>query len=86
MTSLTTLPPSGDDIRELDHRCADGIDVTLLWDSLNDRVLVAVDDARNSQWFTLDVPPADALDAFHHPYAYPRREHDVQILSATDLQ
>ena len=29
-------------IRELDHRCTDGIDVRLLWNSYTDRVSVAV--------------------------------------------
>jgi hypothetical protein len=86
MAIFTTLTQFGNDIRELDHRFADGIDVTLLWDSLTDRVFLAVDDERNGEWFTLEVPRADALDAFHHPYVYPRRDHDVQTLTATDSQ
>jgi hypothetical protein len=33
-------------IRELDRRISDGIDVRLLWDSVADRVVVAVHDTR----------------------------------------
>jgi hypothetical protein len=59
-------------IRELDHRISDGIDVTLLWDPLTDRVFVAVYDERYGESFQLQVDPAEALDAFRHPYAYTR--------------
>ena len=58
------------DIRELDRRRGDGIDVALLWDSRTNRVLVAVEDEREGDSFELEVSAADALDAFRHPYAY----------------
>jgi hypothetical protein len=58
-------------IRELDRRSNDGIDVRLLWNSLNNRVSVAVEDQRTGEFFELPaVDPDDALIAFHHPYAY----------------
>lgn len=57
-------------IRELDHRCGDGIDVSLLWDSAANRVLLTVEDRRGGESHAFEVPAADALDAFHHPYAY----------------
>jgi hypothetical protein len=58
-------------LRELDHRTNDGIDVRLLWHQLEDRVLVAVSDARTGEEFTVDVAPTQrAYDVFHHPYAY----------------
>jgi hypothetical protein len=57
-------------IRELDHRCNDGIDVSLLWDPETDRVFLTVDDRRRGESRAVEVRPADALDAFHHPYAY----------------
>ncbi len=57
-------------IRELDHRRNDGIDVTLLWDSRDDRVYVVVEDERRGHSFDFEVPGAEALEAFHHPYAY----------------
>ena len=62
-------------IHELDHRSNDGIDVRLLWDSGTDQVSIAVADGRSGASFAFEVAPADAVDAFHHPYAYaPRRE------------
>jgi hypothetical protein len=56
--------------RELDWRTNDGIDVTLLWHPQTYRVSVAVEDHRAGNSFELEVDSADALDAFHHPYAY----------------
>jgi hypothetical protein len=64
----TTLPTT---TAELDHRVSDGIDVRLLWNRADGRVLVAVSDSRTGDEFTLEVAdPARALDVFHHPYAY----------------
>ncbi len=59
--------------RELDHRNADGIDVTLLWDPRTDCVAVAVVDDNES--FRIAVDAGEALDAFRHPYAYDRPGH-----------
>ena len=62
-------------IHELDHRSNDGIDVRLLWSSGTNQVSIAVADGRAGEWFAFEVAPVDAVDAFHHPYAYaPRRE------------
>jgi hypothetical protein len=64
----TTLPISA---IELDHRVNDGIEVQLLWNPEDDRVFVAVEDARTGDAFTLELADRGrALDAFHHPYAY----------------
>jgi hypothetical protein len=62
-------------VRELDHRTADGIGVRLLWNSLTSRVAVAVEDTRTGESFELQVPGADALEAFWHPFAY--ASHDA---------
>jgi len=56
-------------IRELDHRASDGIEVRLLWNAETRDVLVSVVE-RDGAGFEFQVPPTDALDAFHHPYAY----------------
>jgi hypothetical protein len=56
-------------IRELDHRASDGIEVRLLWDAETKDVLVSIVE-RDSVGFEFQVPATDALDAFHHPYAY----------------
>jgi hypothetical protein len=63
-------------LRELDHRRNDGIDVRLLWSPSDDRIVVAVGDAKTGERFRLDVRADESpLDVFRHPYAYaaPRR-------------
>ena len=55
--------------RELDFRSIDGLEVALLWEPETNRVSVSVFDRRSGDDFTLEVDPARALDAFHHPYA-----------------
>jgi hypothetical protein len=42
----------------------------LLWNSRTNRVTVAVEDERSGESFELEVDSADALAAFHHPYAH----------------
>ena len=57
--------------RELDHRFGDGLSVTLLWDTVADRAVVTVADARNDDAFEIEVRSDErALDVFRHPYAY----------------
>ena len=59
------------DLHELDSRIADGILVRLLWSKRDNRVAVAVDDAKTGDAFTVEVKRGErALDVFHHPYAY----------------
>ena len=58
------------DIRELDHRANDRIDVKLLWSARTNRVWIDVHDGRGGPSFELDIDPGDALEAFRHPYAY----------------
>jgi hypothetical protein len=66
--TTTTLPITA---IELDDRVNDGISVRLLWSAEDDRVFVAVADARTGEDFTLEVSDASrALDVFHHPFAY----------------
>lgn len=56
--------------RELDFRSNDGLEVALLWQPETNRLSVTVFDAKTGDDFDLDVEPEDAMDAFHHPYAY----------------
>ena len=56
--------------RELAHRSADGVEVTLLWNRRSNRTFLVVSDSRTGEQLELTVPNAAALDAFHHPYAY----------------
>ena len=62
-------------VRELDRRVNDGFDVALLWDSETGRVFVAIEDERYGEWITMDVDPAEALEAFNHPFSYCRTAH-----------
>jgi hypothetical protein len=67
MTTAITLT----DTRELDHRAADGVEVSLLWHADSDFLSVVVSDTRAGEAFELVLDDRDdALDVFHHPYAY----------------
>ena len=60
-----------DSFRELDHRSSDRIEVRLLWRQRDDRVIVAVNDGKTGEQFTVDVRKGvNALDVFHHPFAH----------------
>jgi hypothetical protein len=69
-------------LRELDHRSAHGIDVSLLWDPDSNRVLLAVEDHRLQESIRLEVPAADALHAFHHPFLYIHSDSACHALAA----
>ena len=60
-------------LRELDQRFGGGLEVTLLWSERTGSVFVWVEDEQTNTEFHFVVDPADALEAFHHPYAYRRR-------------
>ena len=68
-------------IRELDHRRADGIEVTLLWNAETNGVFISVME-REGNTLEFQVPPAQALDAFHHPYAYAAFDQLQESLAA----
>lgn len=67
-----------DELRELDRRTGGGIDVTLLWNSRTDRLYVVVIEAQRDSDFRVAVEAGDALEAFHHPYAYRRPRPALQ--------
>ena len=70
-TSASLELASGEtDWTELAGRENEGLEVSLLWNKSANRVKVAVADARQSEHFEFDVAGADALAAFHHPFAY----------------
>jgi hypothetical protein len=78
--TTTTALSIGHDWRELAMREGDGIEVRLLWSKTADRVKVTVADSMFDEEFELDVAGADALAAFHHPFAYA----PSQSLGSTD--
>jgi hypothetical protein len=55
---------------ELAVRENDGLAVSLLWSKASGCVKVAVVDSHLDEQFEFHVPGADALAAFHHPFAY----------------
>ena len=57
-------------LTELDHRSADGIEVSLLWSRVTNALTVAVEDSRSGESFDVDAPAENALDVFQHPFAY----------------
>ena len=66
MTITSTLRT----LTELDRRENDGIEVALLWSRDDGKIFLSVTDYGTEETFTLEVAAADALDAFHHPFAY----------------
>jgi hypothetical protein len=78
MTAKTTEPE-----RELAHRTSDGIDVSLRWNRLTNRVTINVYDARSDEGFEFEVDGHRALDAYRHPFAYAAREQTVETIVAS---
>jgi hypothetical protein len=58
------------EMTELAHRRSNDIEVSLLWDREHDRLVVLVEDFGAGDRFSIDAPQAQALDVFHHPFAY----------------
>jgi hypothetical protein len=55
---------------ELASRASSGLAVSLQWSRSTGRLKVEVVDARSHEQFELEVARADALAAFHHPFAW----------------
>jgi hypothetical protein len=69
--------------RELAQRLSGTVEVLLLWQREIDRVELSVRDLSTGAGFHLEVAPANAIDAFYHPYAYAaRRENSDRIVQA----
>jgi hypothetical protein len=61
-------------MRELDHRQSDGIDVRLLWSQGDNKVHVAVSDRKTGESFVVEVREGEsAAQIFQHPFAYADR-------------
>jgi len=56
--------------RELAHRVGDGFEVRLLWAEHDDTLTVVVEDWRTAERFEVEARADNALDVFHHPFAY----------------
>src|SRR5437764_9333711 len=55
---------------ELDTRHGDGLTVRLEWDRATGQTQILVDDPRSDGLIAFGVPPANAADAFRHPFRY----------------
>ena len=55
---------------ELDTRHDDGLTVRLAWDRDTGETKIVIDDARTQNMTAFVVPPAQAADAFRHPFRY----------------
>jgi uncharacterized protein YbjT (DUF2867 family) len=49
------------------------------------RTTVGADDERTGEWFQIRVAATEALDAFHHPYAYDHRSDSIAVADLTGL-
>ena len=57
-------------IRILHERKSSDLHVTLLWNSRTDRIHVTVRDEQTGDEFIVVPKPADALEAFYHPFCF----------------
>jgi len=69
-TSTTEHTATDELTRELAYRKNDGIQVALLWQPSENAVTILVEDSRTGVVVEFDVANEDAMDAFHHPFAY----------------
>ncbi len=63
--------------RELAQRLSGTDEVLLLWHPEIDRVELSISDVTTGEGFHIEVAPATAMDAFHHPYAYAARRESA---------
>ena len=71
---LTELP------RELAQRLSGTVEILLFWHPAIDGVELRVRDLATGESFQIEVAPGNALDAFHHPYAYAARRENFNRL------
>ena len=75
--STTTLTHSSR--RELARRITGGLEITLCWDSRDNSTSIHLHHAATDQTISFRVPPRHALDAFHHPFAHLRNDHEHDL-------
>ena len=70
------------DMRELDHRISDGLDIRLLWNARDNSTVVELWHRELEQVpLRFEVPPALALHAFRHPFAHLAAPPDVLLVT-----
>jgi hypothetical protein len=68
--STPTGPPLTTPARELARRLSAADEVLLLWHPDTNRVELSIRDVASGADVRIEIAPGDAIDAFHHPYAY----------------
>jgi len=56
--------------RELAHRQTGGLEVTLYWHTDDGGTSIDIRQEATEETMSFPVPPDQALDAFHHPFAH----------------
>jgi hypothetical protein len=69
-TPMTEATDTNDYFEQLDYREGGGIHVVLLWNRTTNVLSVLVLDTNAREHFAFPVAPAEAMDAFRHPFAY----------------
>jgi hypothetical protein len=59
--------------RELAQRLSSADEVLLLWHPESDRVELSVRNLATGVGCEIEIAPADAIDAFYHPFVYAAR-------------
>jgi hypothetical protein len=67
---MTYAEHSDGSLKELDFRASNGLEVALLWQADDERMIVEVVDTKLDDAFRVQIAASEALDAFQHPYAY----------------
>jgi hypothetical protein len=67
---MTHAAHSDGSSKELDFRASEGLEVALLWQADDERLIVEVVDTKLGDAFRLEIAASEARDAFQHPYAY----------------
>jgi hypothetical protein len=81
-SSPPTVHQVGARSRELAQRRSGSVEVLLLWHPESDRVELSVRDVATGAGFRLEVARGNAMDAFHHPYAYAASESSCREVRA----
>ena len=68
--------------RELAARVIDSVDVQLVWNPDSDEIFVVFTDELAAEQRAIRVDPAEALDAYQHPYLYLARSPAGAVAAA----
>jgi hypothetical protein len=72
--------------RELAQRLSSGDEILLLRYPACERLELSIRDLATGAGFQLEVASGDAIDAFHHPYAYAARHENRYRVDRTEMR